>query len=319
MAELTMWVPLAAYPVLQKRSAAAFVSADSVFLTAFARLHAGVSTDGAAPIVAGLAARALSRPGGSATVKPEAPTSCRCSRATVVSASARICSSRGQRPEDSRCSILLITCTNVSALMVGLAVARRREIAVRLSLGAPRARLIRQLLTESVLLALVAAAVGLVVTTVGIRLIGATLVDIQLVVDWRVTIATCVVAIVVGILFGLSPALHATRISVNEVLKSASSSVAATRSRLQRTLVVAQITLTQPLLVGLGVMIMTLITDMGTRATSHASRKYCGDRARHVGRQSVRRRTHIANRARSSHVSPRCPASLPRCRCRWVR
>ena len=152
--------------------------------------------------------------------------------------------------------------------MVGLAVARRREIAVRLSLGAPRTRLIRQLLTESVLLALIAAAVGLVVTTVGIRLIGTVLADMQLVVDWHVTIATCAVAIVVGLLFGLSPALHATRISVGEVLKSASSSVAATRSRLQRILVVAQIALTQPLLVGLGVVIMTMVTDMGTRATS---------------------------------------------------
>ena len=71
---MTMWVPLAAYPVLQKRGAAAFVSADSVFLTAFARLHAGVSTDGATPIVAGLAAR-IFRPGadsetGSADVVP---------------------------------------------------------------------------------------------------------------------------------------------------------------------------------------------------------------------------------------------------------
>lgn len=106
-----------------------------------------------------------------------------------------------------------IACTNVSALIVGLAVARRRDIGVRLSLGAPRTRLIRQLLTESVLLALVAAAVGLFVTTAGIRLIGSALEDVQLVVDGRVTIATCAVAIVTGILFGLSPALHATRVS----------------------------------------------------------------------------------------------------------
>jgi putative ABC transport system permease protein len=164
--------------------------------------------------------------------------------------------------------ILLITCTNVSALMVGLAVARRREIGVRLSLGAPRTRLIRQLLTESVLLALIAAAVGLVATTLGIQLIGATLEDVQLVVDWRVTTATCAVALVTGILFGISPALHATRVSVGEVLKSAASSVAVTRSRLQRVLVVAQITLTQPLLVGLGVVIATTVTDTGRRATS---------------------------------------------------
>jgi len=164
--------------------------------------------------------------------------------------------------------MLLITCTNVSALMVGLAVARRREIGVRLSLGAPRRRLIRQLLTESVLLALLAAAVGLLVTTAGIRLVGATLDDVQLIMNWRVTIATCAVAIITGMLFGISPALHATRVSVSEVLKGASGSVAVTRSRLQRALVVAQIALTQPLLVGLGVVVATMVTDMGRRVTS---------------------------------------------------
>jgi predicted permease len=161
--------------------------------------------------------------------------------------------------------VLLITCTNVSALLVGLAVARRREIGVRLSLGAPRRRLIRQLLTESVLLALVAAAVGLFVTAAGIRLAGAALQDVQLVVDWRVTLATCAVAVATGILFGVSPALHATRISVGEVLKGSAASVAAARSRLQRALVVAQITLTQPLLVGLGVVVMSMSTDVGGR------------------------------------------------------
>jgi predicted permease len=164
--------------------------------------------------------------------------------------------------------VLLITCTNVSALMVGLAVARRREIGVRLSLGAPRTRLIRQLLTESVLLALIAAAAGLVMTAIGIPAIGSRLEDVQLVIDWRVTTATCAIAIVTGILFGLSPALHATRVSVGEVLKATSSAVAASRSRLQRALVVTQITLTQPLLVGLGVVIGTMVTDMDRQATS---------------------------------------------------
>jgi hypothetical protein len=164
--------------------------------------------------------------------------------------------------------VLLITCTNVSALLVGLAVARRREIGVRLSLGAPRGRLVRQLLTESVLLALVAAAVGLLATAAGIRLLGAALGDMQLVVDGRVTAATCAVAVATGILFGLSPALHATRVSVGEVLKSSSSSIAATRSLLQRALVVAQVALTQPLLVGLGVVVATMAADAGSRATS---------------------------------------------------
>lgn len=277
---MTMWLPLAAYPVLQKRTTAAFISSDSMFLTAVARLRPGITTKTATPIVASLAARAF-RPGqagsatsvansdvmlaqsetGSADVVPMLASNSHVSDRTDLLIS-------GAASGGFALLVLLITCTNVSALMVGLAVARRREIGVRLALGASRTRLIRQLLTESVLLALIAAAVGLFVTTVGIRLVGATLEDVQLVVDWRVTIATCAVAIVTGILFGLSPALHTTRISVGEVLKSSSSSVAATRSRLQRALVVAQITLTQPLLVGLGVAIVTMATDMGSPATS---------------------------------------------------
>jgi len=94
---------------------------------------------------------------------------------------------------------------------------------------------------------------------------------VQLVVDWRVTIATCTVAIVTGVLLGVSPALHATRVSVGEVLKSSSWSVAATRSRMQRALVVAQIALTQPLLVGLGVGVVTMLSGLGARAASSVS------------------------------------------------
>jgi len=270
---MTLWVPLATYPVLQKRTAAVFNSSDSLFLNASARLRPGVTIQNAMPIVAGIAERSVhatpataATPAqtetGSADVVPMLASNSRISGAPtdlLISAGASI---------GLALLILLITCTNVSAIMVGLAVARRREIGVRLSLGAPRERLIRQLLTESVLLAFIAAAVGLLVTSLGIRFIGTVLEDVQLVVDWRVTIATCAVAIVTGILFGLSPALHATRVSVSEVLKTAASSVAATRSRLQRALVVMQIALTQPLLVGLGVVLMTMVTDIGRTATS---------------------------------------------------
>ncbi|HEY0152407.1 MAG TPA: ABC transporter permease [Longimicrobium sp.] len=271
---LTMWMPLAAYPLLQKRTPAAFMSRDSQFLGAAARLREGVTAQGATPVVAGIAGRALLSPTTGATVdgvaRKETP------GADVVPMLAT--NSRISQRADLLVSgvaaggfallVLLITCTNVSALMVGMAVARRREIGVRLSLGAPRKRLIRQLLTESVLLALGAAAVGLLVTAGGIRVLGAMLEGVQLVVDWRVTIATCTVALVTGVLLGLSPALHATRVSVGEVLKSSSWSVAATRSRLQRALVVAQITLTQPLLVGLGAVVATMLTDIGRGAAS---------------------------------------------------
>lgn len=266
---MTVWAPLAAYPLLQKRTPAVFASPDSLFLRAAARLRPGVTADDAAPTVAGIAARA-SRPGregtaqgvnASADVVPMLASNSRVSQRGDLLVS-------GAMAGGLALLVLLITCTNVSALLVGLAVARRREIGVRLSLGAPRRRLVRQLLTESVLLALVAAAVGLFVTAAGIRLAGAALQDVQLVVDWRVTLATCAVAVATGILFGVSPALHATRISVGEVLKGSATSVAAARSRLQRALVVAQIALTQPLLVGLGVVVMGMSTDAGGSAAS---------------------------------------------------
>ena len=271
---MTLWVPLAAYPLLQKRTAAAFASYDSLFLSVAARLRPGVTTDAATPVVAGVAERAL-RLGreGAATPAPGAGETGSADVVPMLASNSRV-SQRADLLVSGAASgglallALLITCTNVSALMVGLAVARRREIGVRLSLGAPRRRLIRQLLTESVLLSLVAAAVGLFVTAAGIRLAGAALEDVQLVVDSRVTIATCAVALVTGILFGLSPALHATRVSVGEVLKSSSSSLAVRPSRLQRALVVAQITLTQPLLVGLGVVVVTMVTDLRSRGTS---------------------------------------------------
>jgi predicted permease len=277
-----IWVPLAAYPLLQKRTTATFSSRDSLFLSAVARLRPGVTPEAATSVVAGLAQRAFHAgrdggtpqgPGGdlvpargatgSADVVPMLASNSRVSQRSdlIVSAAA----SGG-----FALLALLITCTNVSALMVGLAVARRREIGVRLSLGAPRRRLVRQLLTESVLLSLAAAAIGLLVTAVGIRVAGSMLEDAQLVVDWRVTAATCAIAVATGILFGLSPALHATRVSVGEVLKSSSSAVAAKPSRMQRALVVAQITLTQPLLVALGVVVATTITGLNGRAAAGA-------------------------------------------------
>ena len=271
---LAVWVPLAAYPLLERRSRAAFLSYDSMFLQAAARTAPGVDAAATTPVVAGIAQRAF-RPGqsGATTLLPNSDvTNAQGEAGSADVVPMRAMNNRvGDRAFLSTSAaagafallVLLITCTNVSALMVGLAAARRREIGVRLSLGAPRRRLIRQLLTESVLLALVAAAVGLGVTAMGIRLIRATLVNVQLVIDWRVTLATCAVAIITGILFGLSPALHATRAGVGAVLKGASQSVVGTRSRLQRALVVAQVTLTQPLLVGLGVVIVTMITDLG--------------------------------------------------------
>jgi predicted permease len=157
--------------------------------------------------------------------------------------------------------VLVVTCTNVSALLTGLATARRQEIAIRLSLGAARTRLIRQLLTESALLAAAsaAAAMGIVwgVSRMVIRLIPHF--PLELGINWTVTLFTFGVALTVGVLFGLSPALHATRIAVAGALRDSSTSIAAARARLQKGLVVAQIAFTQPLIVLLAAALVLIL------------------------------------------------------------
>ena len=156
--------------------------------------------------------------------------------------------------------VLLITCTNVSALQTGLAMMRRREIAIRLSMGASRRRIIRQLLTETIILATLASAMGLGFVWLFQRLALTRMSDspIELAVSAPAMAFAFGLSLIVGVLFGLSPALHATRLTVSSALKDSSGAIAAPRVRLQRALVVAQITLTQPLIVGLGLMIVSL-------------------------------------------------------------
>ena len=158
--------------------------------------------------------------------------------------------------------VLLIACTNVSALLVGAAVARRREIAIRLSLGASRGRVIRQLVTESSLIALAGGALGLTMYWWITRLVAWMIADIDIGPDLGTVGFTAFVALGTGILFGLSPALHATRLDVSTALKD-SGQGATSRSRLQRAFIVAQIVLTQPLLVGIALVVAVTFSEMG--------------------------------------------------------
>jgi putative ABC transport system permease protein len=148
--------------------------------------------------------------------------------------------------------ILLVGWMNVSALMVAAAVRRRHEIAVRLSLGATRGRLLRQLVTESTLLAFAGSAVGLMIGSWLLLYQEKTEIDGSAVAPDAGTFAFVFgMAMATGILFGLSPALHATRGAVSSALRD-SGSGSSSRSRLQRWFVVAQIALSQPLLVLIG-------------------------------------------------------------------
>jgi putative ABC transport system permease protein len=155
--------------------------------------------------------------------------------------------------------VLLIACANVAGLLLERSMGRRQEIAVRLSLGASRARLIRQLLTESVLLSCSGAALGMLFSLwAGPALLrlagGSTPIALELRLDVRIFAFTGAIAVLTGILFGIIPALRATRIGLAPTLKENARSVAGAsgRWRLGRVLVVAQFVLSLLLLTGAG-------------------------------------------------------------------
>jgi predicted permease len=153
--------------------------------------------------------------------------------------------------------VLLIVCANVANLLLSRATARQRELSVRLSLGATRSRLIRQLLTESLLLASMGGALGILVGYWGKQLLpGAPGQMTPL--DWRILAFVLVITGVTGIIFGIAPALRGTGINVNAALKETSRSVMGSRSRLGKSLLIVQVAISLMLLVGAGLFLRTL-------------------------------------------------------------
>jgi len=250
--DLVVWLPLLAREVVESGTSSAASNPDSVDYRAVARLRPGIDPERATREL-----RAFGLPFGDPI--PQDPSE-RVRDIDVVplrATNATPTSYRGMASEVAVAGffsflLLLITCTNVSGLLVGLAVSRRREIGVRLALGASRRRLIRQLVTESALLA----TAGGILALGAIRLLlgyFAALTqlerEVQLTIAWPIATLTLLGGCGSGLLFGLTPAFHATRVALSDALKDAAAAIVASKSRLHQALVVSQVAFTVPLLV----------------------------------------------------------------------
>ena len=169
--------------------------------------------------------------------------------------------------------VLLITCANVANLVMTRSIGRRKEFAVRSALGASRASLFSQLLTESLLLSFIGAAVGLLGAQWGVNLLVAAIPESQLQsmpylrdtgMNLPVLLFLGGVTVLTGILFGLAPGLDASRTSLHDVLKDESrGGTSAGHARLRNTLVIAEISISLVLLVGAGLLLKSLHALLG--------------------------------------------------------
>jgi len=160
--------------------------------------------------------------------------------------------------------VLFIACINIAGLLLARATDRRKEIAIRLAMGASRVRLIRQLLTESILLSIVGGAIGLglAVWIINLLLAFRPPLDFPLTmevgVDWHVMIFALAISLLTGVVFGLAPALQATRPALVSALKDTAAQAGYRRSRFRNGLVVAQLALSLVLLIAAGLVVRAL-------------------------------------------------------------
>jgi putative ABC transport system permease protein len=166
--------------------------------------------------------------------------------------------------------VLLIACANVANLLLVRATGRKREFAIRAAMGAGRARIVRQLLTESIVLSLTGGILGLILGYAGVRaLLAVSPADLPRIgekgalvgVDWRVLLFTLGIALLTGVLFGLFPAIGASRPDLNTTLKESSnrSGTGFRQSKMRSLLVISEVSLALILLIGAALLIRTFI------------------------------------------------------------
>ncbi|HEV3469188.1 MAG TPA: ABC transporter permease [Pyrinomonadaceae bacterium] len=267
-----LWVPLSMHPVLYPPAAKASAGREDLFgernshwLRVFARLREGVSREQAGAELTNIARAVAEAHYGRAD-------------AEALRRVELLRMSGGMDPGDREQAlpvagmmmavvglVLLIACANLGGLLVARAAVRRRETAIRQALGAGRLRLVRQWLTESVLLGVLGGALGLLLALWGNDLMvayaqGTPLAALDLGIDYRVLAFTSAASVATGVVFGLAPALQASRLDIVTALKSedALGHAGARRSRLRAAFVAAQVALSAVLLVGAGLFIRSL-------------------------------------------------------------
>lgn len=246
-----LWLPMSVYPGTAGRGADLLTDRSSVWMVAVGRLKPGVTRDQAHAQMTAIA-RDLEREypreneGKGVALSPShrLPGFMRTYAAAFVSLLFALVG-----------LVLAIACTNVAGMMLARSLSRAREIAVRIAIGAGKARIVGQLVTESLLLSIVGAAGGVLLAVWMIRglqqllpnLPVALAVDIRL--DWRVVTFSVVLAITAGVLFGLVPALQAAKTDLTTAMKSDGPAAGPRRLRLRQTFVVAQVAMSVLLVV----------------------------------------------------------------------
>jgi predicted permease len=216
--------------------------------------------------------------------------------------------------------VLLIACANVAGLMLARSLARRRELAVRASLGASSWRLARQLMVESLALAIAGGAAGIVLAAWGVDLLLALapeklprLNEVNL--DWRVAAIASLATSLVGLLAGLAPAWQSTRPQLNEDLKDGGRTGTAAKTRFRSILVVGEVAAALVLLIGAGLMLTSLArlrsVDPGFRSTSLAAVELPLPQSRYDGPAQIRFYRQVLERLQGNPATVRSAMVFP--------